>query len=128
MTNELKPRVEELERRVDELEERIKSGVVPTTGSDLDSFLQDVSPATHVERATAIGFYLTHKAGQDSFDVGDIDGGYVDARVPKPANLSDVLAGAEDKGWLMHSETRGQTQHWKITRQGDEAVKSEFEQ
>lgn len=128
MTSDLEDRLTKLENRVDELEERIEAGIVPVSGSDLDSFLDEVSPATHVERSTAIGFFLTHEAGRESFDVGDVEEGYVKTRIPKPANLSDVLAGAEERGWLMRYGKEGQTQLWTITRQGDEAVQSRFEQ
>lgn len=127
MTSELEARVEDLEARVDALEERMEAGIIPASGSDLDSFLDEVGPATHIERATAIGYYLTHEGGWESFDVSDVEEGYIKTRVPKPANLSDVLAGAEDRKWLMRCGTKGQTQLWTITRDGDVAVQSGFE-
>lgn len=127
MSAELERRVAELESRVDELEEMVAGAEIMTSGSDMESFLDQAGPGTHVERATAMGFYLVHVEEMSPFTVGDIEDGYAACRIPKPANLSDVLAGAEEREWLMRSGTRGQHQLWTITRDGDAAVESGFE-
>lgn len=127
MSAELERRVAELESRVDELEEIIGDAEIMTGGSDMESFIEQAGSGTHVERATAMGFYIVHVEEAAPFTVGDIEDAYEACRIPKPANLSDVLAGAEERGWLMRSGTRGQHQLWTITRDGDAAVESGFE-
>lgn len=124
---DIETRVSELESRVAELEEKMESKKVTTSESDLTAFLDEVDPSTHVERATSIGFYLVHHKGRDSFKVGDIEDGYIETRNPKPANLSDVLNGAKDKGWLMETGSEGKTKLWTVTSDGDEAVNTRFE-
>jgi hypothetical protein len=124
MSEALEHRVEELEDRVESLEEKIQGGDSPTHFDDgsLASFLQKVEPANHYQRSTAIGYHLLHKEGQDSFDVNDIEDGYNDCSISKPANFSDVISGADEKGWSMRYRMEGQKQLWKITPKGDEAV------
>lgn len=128
MATELKERVERLEERVKELEDLVTGAEVMQSESDLESFLERVSPETHVERATAIGYYYVHNTDRAPFTVPDIEEGYEKCRTPKPANLSDVLAGAEERGWLMRSGTKGRTQLWTVTQNGDEAVTGGFQE
>lgn len=128
MMAEIGDRIEELEKRVEELENQVAKGTITPSTSDLEEFLDTVSPATHFERAATIGFYLIHERGMESFTVGDVKEAYISCRVPKPANISDILAGAEEKGWLMRTGTEGQKQLWTITKEGDDAVNRGFEQ
>lgn len=128
MSTELEQRVNDLESRLEELEEMVTGAEVLTAESDLESALSKSNPGTHVERATAIGFHLTHHEDEAPFTIGDIEQAYEEVRIPKPANLSDVLAGAEERGWLMRVGTRGKNQLWTITRDGDTAVESGFDE
>lgn len=124
-SSELEQRVEDLEQRVEELEELV-GGTVVTTGSDLEAHLEQVQPGTHVERAVAIGYYLMHVEGEDPFTSSDVEEAYEECRTPKPANMSDVLNGAEERGWMMNPASRGQTKLWRVTKDGDEAVQEGF--
>ena len=126
MSAEIKERVAELERRVEELEERLDGGAIMPSESELEERIDLVSPSTHVERATTIGFWLVHETEGGPFTIGDIESAYEECRLQKPANMSDVLAGAEEKGWLTRQGMKGQNQLWMITRDGDEAVKGGF--
>lgn len=128
MSEALEQRVEALEERVEKLEEKIQPSSSRSISGSLANFLNDIEPGNHYQRATTIGYYLLHEQEQDSFDIDDIEGGYNDCRISKPANFSDVLAGAEDKGWTMRYRREGQKQLWKITSKGDEAVEGRFEE
>jgi hypothetical protein len=127
MSAELEERVEELETRVEELEDLVGGGGIVPSESALGDFLDLVSPGTHAERATAIGFHIVHEQDAGPFTVADIEDAYVNCRLPTPANMSDVLASAEAKGWLMRAGTQGQTQLWTVTKDGDDAVNGGFE-
>lgn len=127
MTTDIEQRVKVLEMRVDELEEEMSGSSIVKSSSDVEGFLEAVSPDTHVERATTIGFYLVHEQNQSPFTVEDVERGYEIARIPKPANLSDVLAGAEEKDWVMRAGTEGQHQLWTVTQEGDAAVEKGFQ-
>lgn len=128
INSELEERVADLEERVSELEEMVSGAQVMPSESDLESFIKQVDPGTHVERATAIGYYLTHEESDSApFSVSDIEEGYMACRIQKPANLSDVLSGAEERGWLVRAGKRGQHQLWQISHMGDEAVMQGFQ-
>lgn len=127
MSAELEERVEELERRVEDLEDMLGGEIMPSQ-SELEDFLDLVSPATHVERATAIGYHIVHEQERGPFTVGDVEDAYAECRLPKPANMSDVLAGAEDKGWLIRVGKEGQTTLWNVSKDGDEVVQGGFGQ
>lgn len=124
-SSELEERVEDLEQRIKELEELVGGTMVPAE-SDLEARLKKVQPGTHVERATTIGYHLMHVEGEDPFTSTDIEEAYDECRTPKPANMSDVLNGAEERGWMMNTDTRGQTKLWRVTTDGDEAVEEGF--
>lgn len=128
MTESLETRVQQLEQRVDKLENEIQAGGIRATEGDLEAFLKDVEPATHIQRSVTIGYYLLHEEGQDSFTINDIEGGYNKCRIAKPANFSDVLAGAQEKEWTMRYRKEGQTQLWKVTPEGDLAVEGGFQE
>lgn len=120
-------RVDELEVRVAELEEEIEDGSVTRTVSDIETFVDSVSPETHVERATTFGYFLVHEEEENPFTVDLVEGLYERCRLPKPANLSDVLAGAEDRGLVTRSGTQGRKQLWTVTPDGDKAVEGGFD-
>lgn len=128
MATDLEQRVADLESRVAELEDIVHGGQVIPNESDLEAFIKQIDPGTHVERATAIGYYFTHETPDGApFTVGDIKEGYEQCRIPKPANLSDVLAGAEDRDWMVRAGTKGQKQLWQVSQKGDEAVTKGFQ-
>ena len=127
MSADLEQRVEELEERVKELESAIDGAEVVSSQTDLEAFLDRVSPGTHVERATAIGYYFVHEDDSAPFTVDDVKDAYEKCRTQKPANLSDVLAGAEERGWLMRAGSEGRHQLWTVTTEGDNAVAGGFE-
>ena len=127
MSTDLEERVAELEERVEELESAIEDSSIMASQTDLEAFLGQVSPGTHVERATAIGYYFVHHEESAPFTVGDVKDAYEKCRTQKPANLSDVLASAEERGWLMRAGTEGRHQLWTVTTEGDNAVSGGFE-
>lgn len=123
----LESRVEALEDRVDKLESKIDTTTPSRTESDMATFLNEKAPGTHVEQVTALGYYLVHIRGEESFTISDIQEAYDRCRLPDPANMSDVLAGAEDNGWLKRTGTHGRKQLWTVTPGGDKAVEGGFD-
>lgn len=127
MSVDLEERVAELEDRVDELESQLGGKIVPAQ-SELEAFLDRVGPETHVERATAIGFHLVHNRGEGPFTSGDVKEAYQECRLRKPQNMSDVLAGAHEKEWLVEAGSKGQTNLWTVARDADEVVREGFQE
>lgn len=123
----LERRVEELEARVDDLESEIDTVPPSRSETGIETFLNSKEPGTHVEQVTTLGYYIVHIDEEDAFTINHIQEAYDQCRLPDPANMSDVLAGAEDKGWLKRKGTHGRKQLWTVTPAGDEAVEGGFE-
>ncbi|WP_152043483.1 hypothetical protein [Salinigranum salinum] len=119
----LQKRVQDLEERVATIEERFESGDVPDETVGLRAFVEQVDPATHVERAVTIGYHLETQQGQENFTIEDIEEGYRTCKIQKPANTSDSLANAEERGWLMRDGKDEHYQLWMLTREGEQHVR-----
>jgi hypothetical protein len=118
----LQERVEQLEDRVATIEERFESGEVPDEPADLRTFIEQVDPSTHVERVVTIGYHLETQQGRENFNIEDIEEGYRTCKIQKPANPSDALANAEERGWLMRDGKDEHYQLWMLTREGEQHV------
>lgn len=127
-TEALQERVEELEERITAIEQRFEAGDMPEETADLRSFVEEVGPSTHVERAVVIGYYLEKHQDYSNFIIEDIEEGYRTCKVQKPANLSDSLANAEKNGWLMRDGKSDRFQLWILTGEGEEYVEEVQEQ
>jgi len=117
-TTDVKARIEELESRVSELEKLIHDGQAGDGITGMREFVNDVDPGAHTERALAIAYYLDQYQGQENFTSTDIEEGYRTCRVQKPANMSDVLAGLEEQGWVMDDGEDGQARLRRLTTTG----------
>jgi hypothetical protein len=119
----LQERVQQLEERVATIEERFESGDVPDERADLRTFVEQVDPSTHVERVVTIGYHLEIQQSRENFTLEDIENGYRTCKIQKPANTSDALANAEERGWLMRDGKDEHYQLWMLTREGEQHVK-----
>lgn len=129
--DELRDRVDQLEARVDELEDQAESGGLVIEGTEMREFVNEKNPTSHIERATAIGYFLEQGEGYDSFTVNDIENGYVECKISLPANMSDVLAGAanRDDAWMMQIDEDADGRYlWTLTQDGEAAVEDNFNQ
>lgn len=118
----LQEQIHDLEERVVALEQKFDTGDVPEETSDLRAFVEEYNPSTHIERATAIGYHLEKHQGYENFTIEDIEEGYRACKTQKPSNPSDVLAGAEERGWMMRDGKEEHYQQWVLTREGEQLV------
>lgn len=124
----VRDRIQELEERVGAIEEQIESGDISYGTPDLRAFVEQIDPSTHVERSVAIGYYLENQKGKNNFTVDDIGEGYRTCKIQKPANMSDALANAENRGWVMRDGVNEQYQQWILTRDGEQFVEEVIDQ
>lgn len=116
--------LEELKERVSALEAKIEEDPdIVSKSMDISTFVHEFDPSTHVERATAIAYYLETYEGQEEFTKSDIEESYERCRMNLPSNMSDVLANCEKKGWVMRAGKDGQANIRKLTKNGLEMVK-----
>ena len=123
----LQKRVEELEERVAELEAKFESGEKPTQDGDLRSLIKKFGPSTHVERALVIGYHLEQHIVQENFTIDDIKSGYRTAKLKEPANMSDVLANAGERGLMRRDGEEEGLQLWMLTLDGEQTVEEVIE-
>lgn len=81
------------------------SSVAPQ--KSLREFLIDVSPATNIERITAIGLYLHKYKSKDTFSKEDIEAGFKKARETRPSNLSRDLSNSVKSGAIDEAAESG---------------------
>lgn len=124
----IREEIEELKERVSQLETKFEEEPNSISRSmDLSTFVQEFDPDTHPERATAIAYYFEAYEEQDTFTVKDIRDGYEKCRFKPPANMSDVLNGSEDHGWVMRKDKDGQTNVRQLTKSGIKMVEGVME-
>ena len=123
----LQKRVEELEERVAELEAKFESGEKLTQDGDLRSLIKEFDPSTHVERALVIGYHLEQHDVQENFTIDDIKSGYRTAKLKEPANMSDVLANAGERGLMRRDGEEEGLQLWMLTLDGEQTVEEVIE-
>jgi len=122
-SEDLRQEVEHLKERVEALEEMVEDGSMSISRSmDLSTFVQEFDPSSHPERIVAIAYYREAYEDKDTFLTSDIREAYERARFQKPSNLSDSIAGAEDKGWVHRKGKNGQATVRQLTNQGVEMV------
>ena len=124
---QLRQEVKDLEDRVSTLEQLFEDGEQPRKTTGMRKFISEFDPANHVERALGIAYYLEHYQAHENYTVDDIEEGYRTCKMQKPANLSDVLANAEERGWLMRDGKDGRFQLWMLTQDGERLVEGDEE-
>ncbi len=127
-TEQLRQEIEELKERVEALEEMAEDGSPTISRSmDLSTFVQEFDPSSHPERIAAIAYYREAYDGEDTFTTSDISESYELARFQKPANLSDSIASAEDRGWIHRKGKDGRKTMRQLTNKGVEMVEEVME-
>lgn len=126
--NDLQEEVDDLKERVSRLEALLEDdpGVADDV-VDIQTFIQNLDPSTHAERAAGIAYFLEEHEGKDSFNTSDIEEGYRRIRMSLPANMSDVLNSGEENEWIMREGQEGQTTVRKLTIDGINMVEEALE-
>jgi hypothetical protein len=95
-------------------------------GMDLIEFLAMKKAETHPDRVVVIAYYYfkTHNgAGVTTKELGD---SYARARVRKPQNYPDVIAGCVRRGYLVEGDRKDGMKSWVITRTGESHVEQDL--
>jgi hypothetical protein len=120
---ELRQEIEDLKKRVAALEEMAETDSSTISRSvDLSTFIQKFDPSSHPERIAAIAYYREVHEDEDTFTTEDIRQDYERARFQKPSNLSDSIAGAENKGWVHRKGKDGNMTVRQLTHAGIQMV------
>lgn len=95
-------------------------------GMDLTEFLATKKADTHPDRVVAIAYYHYHTRDGAGVTTKDLADSYARARVRKPQNYPDVIAGAVRRGLLVEGDRRDGLKSWVITRTGEAHVEQKL--
>ena len=90
--------------------------------TSIAEFLARLNPQSYPERITGIAFHTLHSNDDERLIRADFFEALSRARIPKPQNLSDVIAQCVRKGHLMDAEPKDGQKTWKITQTGERFI------
>ncbi len=132
MSEELLQRIIKLENRIKAIEDgssrEPEQSVNSSSKPSIREFLIEKSPSDDVKKTIAIGYYLEHFEGLDSFNIKDLEKGFERAREKKPLNMNDKVNMAIRNGFLDEvAEKKESRKAWHITNTGISFVESNFQ-
>lgn len=80
------------------------------------------SPSSHIDVELLFAYWLLKKRNMESYNIVDIQNCYAEARITKPANITDVMNGLQEKGYAMPKDKKDGKKAWVITGTGEEYV------
>ena len=95
-------------------------------GIDLIEFLAAKKAETHPDRVVAIAYYYYHTQGGTGVTTKELADAYSRARIKKPQNYPDVIAGCVRRGYLVEGERKDGMKSWVITRTGETHVEQDL--
>lgn len=123
-------RIEELEKRVEKLEQMLAGpGVVTTKAKKMSAkeFLLTKGAQSEVQKALALGYFLEHMEGMESFNVADLESAFRSAKEKLPKNMNDAANKNVARGFLMEAETKKDSKKaWCLTSTGERHVENEL--
>ncbi len=88
----------------------------------INEFLASKKLKSHTDKVLAIAYYYLH-AKSETVTRPEIEEAYATSRLPRPQNLSDVIAKCVRKGYLVDSREQKEGQKaWQITPTGEKYV------
>jgi hypothetical protein len=95
-------------------------------GMDLIEFLAAKKAETHPQRVVAIAYYYYHTQGGAGVTTKELAESYARARIRRPQNYPDVIAGCVRRGYLVEGERKDGMKSWVITRTGEAHVEQDL--
>ena len=91
-------------------------------GIDLIEFLAAKKAETHPDRVIAIAYYHYHTQDGAGVTTKELAEAYARARLRKPQNYPDVIAGCVRRGFLVEGPRKDGMKSWVIARTGESHV------
>jgi len=101
--------------------ERSASGL-QLVGRAVGEFLSQVGVKSYPDRIVAIAYHRLRSRGEEAVTRAEFFEDLSRARIPRPKNLSDVIAQCVRRGNLMDAELKDGQKAWKITVTGESYV------
>lgn len=95
-------------------------------GMDLIEFLAMKKAETHPDRVVVIAYYYYKTQNGAGVTTRELSDSYARARIRRPQNYPDVIAGCVRKGYLVEGERKDGMKSWVITRTGEAHVEQDL--
>jgi len=126
-------RIKLLEQKLAGRQNAVHQGAAPTAPTQVAStpsvrqFIVDKGPNDDVQKSLVIGYHLEKHVEYKSFNVKDIEKGFVDAREKVPGNVADKILKNVWKGHMMQvPEDKDGLKAYALTNTGTKFVESGF--
>jgi hypothetical protein len=126
ISKKLIAQLENHEKRISALEGTpIKKDVVKKMS--LKEFLLEKKPTDQVKTTLAIGYFLEHYEGMESFNAKDLANAFRSAKEPPPKNINDKVNMNIHNGQMMEAiEKKDNIKAWVLTATGEKQVEEGF--
>jgi hypothetical protein len=101
--------------------QRMDRGPVPSSDElpeTLVEALATLGGRSHQDTLVAILAYRLRTGADDALTVTDLGEAYRDSRLPRPQNMSDTIAKAMRKGWIVPANSKNGQKAWRVTSLG----------
>lgn len=95
-------------------------------GMDLIEFLAMKKAETHPDRVVVIAYYYYKTQNGVGVTTKELADSYARARIRRPQNYPDVIAGCVRRGYLVEGERKDGMKSWVITRTGEAHVEQDL--
>jgi|SRR5580698_900048 hypothetical protein len=131
--DELKSRIDSLEGRVSELERALNQNARTELLSSSKKkpaareFLMTRSVKSEPQKVLALGYFLEHIEGVESFNIKDIERVFRAAKEKPPKNINDAVNKSIARGHLMEAaEKKDSIKAWCITSTGEHYIENDL--
>lgn len=90
-------------------------------------FLQTKKITSDTQKVVALGYFLEHVGGMESFNVADLEAAFRSAKEKVPKNMNDAVNKIIARGFLDEaSEKKDSKKAWYLTSTGERYVETDL--
>lgn len=124
-------RLSDLESRLERIEQLLTGSAVAHTNKQkpmsAKEFLQTKKITSDTQKAVALGYFLEHLGGMESFNVADLEAAFRSAKEKVPKNMNDAVNKNIARGFIDEaSEKKDSKKAWYLTSTGERYVENEL--
>lgn len=124
-------RLSDLESRLERIEQLLTGPAVARTDKQkpmsAKEFLQTKKITSDTQKTVALGYFLEHLGGMESFNVADLEVAFRSAKEKVPKNMNDAVNKNIARGFIDEaSEKKDSKKAWYLTSTGERYVENEL--
>jgi hypothetical protein len=132
---EMKEKIISLEERIEKIERVVFSAEAPFDNSMLikrkktsaKEFLMTKNVKSDTQKVVALGYFLEHTEGMESFNVNDLEEVFRSAKEKVPGNMNDAVNKNISRGFLMEAAVKKDAKKsWCLTSTGENYIETKL--